>query len=70
MQYKNITRNKRQTTIKTGKKDGKLVKTYTIAPIILGQEFVRQQVEESTDTLGNRRVTQKIQDQKGKTLIE
>ena len=39
--YKNLTRKKRQSTIRTGNKDGYLVKSYTLPPIILGNEYLR-----------------------------
>lgn len=68
--YRNLTRKKRQSTIKSGTKNGELIKSFSLPPIILGQEYLRQQIEEKTDGYGNRKITTRMQNQQGKTLFE
>lgn len=53
--YKNIIEKFQKGKIHGFKKDGKIVKKYTMCPLILGNYFLIQKLQEEIDNKGNRK---------------
>ena len=67
-QLEQIDQKSKKTQISTLKDKNQTIKSCQLEPLIMGKEFIRQEVQENTDQKGNRTLTIITRDQNGKII--